>query len=317
MKKINNRGYMLVEIILAFSIAFVLIYFVMDLIVKLKNKNEDLMVETLVRTDQTIITNKLMSYVIGEEKEFNCDSLKITDTSIKYNDDMIDIVSKYAKIDTSKVSCGVNLGKVSIKIPIKVDQMEDENFDVVIDYKYDIGDMIPPTCNIIVNGTTIEATYADNEDGSGIKYYGFDSNNTGKNESTKTINGVGIYTFYVVDNDGNKTECKVDVKSTEKNTTHEYYNASKSNKYTVGTTCLCQSEAEGALTGKCTSEDGTCSCPMGDGTTVYGTCVPTSYSYYCYKGGILSGTQCDIATTTYDCDTGYEKINNSYCYRLG
>ena len=59
MKKLNNKGYMLVEIILAFVIMFGLIYFLMDLVINLKNKNDDLVVDTIVKTDQTIISNKL------------------------------------------------------------------------------------------------------------------------------------------------------------------------------------------------------------------------------------------------------------------
>ena len=62
MKKMNNKGYMLVEIILAFSITFTLLYFMMDLVLKIKNKNDDLLVETVVRTDSTIITNELTEY---------------------------------------------------------------------------------------------------------------------------------------------------------------------------------------------------------------------------------------------------------------
>ena len=68
MKKINNKGYMLVEIILAFSITFAIIFFLMELVIKFKNKNDDLLVETQVKTDQTIITNRLMEYVTTEEK---------------------------------------------------------------------------------------------------------------------------------------------------------------------------------------------------------------------------------------------------------
>lgn len=139
MKKINNKGYMLVEVILAFSITFILIYFIMDLVIKLKNKNDDLMVETLVRTDQTIITNRLMSYAIAEGSSFNCQRLRngVSNNNVKYGGDTIDIISKYAKIDVSNVSCSTNMGKVSIKIPIKVEQMKEVDFDVIIDYRYD------------------------------------------------------------------------------------------------------------------------------------------------------------------------------------
>ena len=48
MKKLNNKGYMLVEIILASVIAFGVAYFILDLVIKLKNKNDDLFVDTPV-----------------------------------------------------------------------------------------------------------------------------------------------------------------------------------------------------------------------------------------------------------------------------
>ena len=138
MKKINNKGYMLVEVILAFSLAFILIYFIMDLVIKLKNKNDDLMVETLVRTDQTIIMNKLMSYAIDEKESFNCENLKnrITANSVNYKGETVVIVSKYAKIDLSNISCTNVSGKVSIKIPLNVNQINDADFDVILDYRY-------------------------------------------------------------------------------------------------------------------------------------------------------------------------------------
>lgn len=215
MKKINNKGYMLVEVILAFSITFILIYFIMDLVIKSKNKNDDLMVETLVRTDQAIITNKLMNYAMDETDSFDCNSLKngITDSLVKYGSDTIDIVSKYAKIDVSNVSCSNAAGKVSIKIPMNVEQMKDENFDVIIDYKYNIGDMVLPTCSLSVSGTTINATYSDNEGGSGISYYGFNPSYTGDN-STSLALSVGEHTFYIKDNAGNTNSCVIDVVST-------------------------------------------------------------------------------------------------------
>ena len=64
MKKLNNKGYMLVEIILASVIAFGVAYFILDLVIKLKNKNDDLFVDTLARTDQAIITNTIIILLV-------------------------------------------------------------------------------------------------------------------------------------------------------------------------------------------------------------------------------------------------------------
>ena len=54
-KKLDNKGYMLVEIVLASALAVGFAYFLLDLTIKLKNKNDDLFVSTVVLTDQAII----------------------------------------------------------------------------------------------------------------------------------------------------------------------------------------------------------------------------------------------------------------------
>ena len=69
-KKLNNKGYMLVEIILASVIAFGVAYFLLDLVIKLKNKNDDLFVDTLARTDQAIITNTIMRDIYNKNTQF-------------------------------------------------------------------------------------------------------------------------------------------------------------------------------------------------------------------------------------------------------
>ena len=61
--KLNRRGYVLVEIILASVIAFGIAYYMLDLTIKLKNKNDDILAKTLVKTDRAIIQNKLYKYI--------------------------------------------------------------------------------------------------------------------------------------------------------------------------------------------------------------------------------------------------------------
>ena len=52
----NRKGYMLIEIILASAIAFGIAIFMFLLVVKVKNRNDDMFVETQVATDQAIIS---------------------------------------------------------------------------------------------------------------------------------------------------------------------------------------------------------------------------------------------------------------------
>lgn len=135
MKRLNNRGYVLIEIILASAIAFGIAYFILDLTIKLKNKNDDLVVRTLTQTDRGIITNRFMSYMVDDN--FSCDNVKIVDNTIKYNDEVIDIVNKYAKVEN--YNCSITSNRVNLKFFIKVRQLEEENFNVDINYYRDEG----------------------------------------------------------------------------------------------------------------------------------------------------------------------------------
>lgn len=136
MKRLNNRGYVLIEIILASAIAFGIAYFILDLTIKLKNKNDDLVVRTLTQTDRGIITNRFMSYMVDDN--FSCDNVKIVDNTIKYNDEVIDIVNKYAKLEN--YNCSITSNRVNLKFFIKVSQLEKENFNVDINYYREIDD---------------------------------------------------------------------------------------------------------------------------------------------------------------------------------
>lgn len=135
MKRLNNRGYVLIEIILASAIAFGIAYFILDLTIKLKNKNDDLVVRTLTQTDRGIITNRFMSYMVDDN--FSCNNVKIVDNTIKYNDEVIDIVNKYAKLEN--YNCSITSNRVNLKFFIKVRQLGEENFNVDINYYRDEG----------------------------------------------------------------------------------------------------------------------------------------------------------------------------------
>ena len=131
--KLNKKGYMLVEIILASALAFGLAYFILELTLKVKEKDDDLFVETLVATDKTIISNKLMTYV--ENGDFSCDKLQINDRTIKYGNELIVIVNKYTEV--GEKSCSVDEYKISVNIPLSVKQMPDKNFG--LNFEYTIG----------------------------------------------------------------------------------------------------------------------------------------------------------------------------------
>ena len=283
--KLNNKGYMLVEIILASALAFGLAFFIIVLTIKLKNKNDDLVVETLISTDREIINNKLMDYAKEERDNFDCSKLTIENSTIKYDGNIIDIVNEYGNIESDKKECSTDLGKISIKIPITVPQMPDKEYDIIFDYKYEIGDMIAPTCSLSIEENIIKATYSDNEGGSGIDYYGWESSYAGENSETKEVS-IATHTYYVKDKAGNSDSCSIEVIAT----------TSKScNCQTCGGQChhgtyqCCKDYCN--KYGECDAICGTCS---------YDNCDPT-YTCNCQ--------------TCYSCSTGYTKANDSYCYK--
>lgn len=136
---------MLVEIILAFSIAMGVTYFITDLTIKLKNKNDDIVVKTLVSTDQAIIYNTIMDDLYDTDDEINCDYIDgkmIVDSNvfkyIKGEDDIFtNIVNEYTELKYEKGNenyCSYEDNTIKIKIELDVPQLKDD-FDVNIEYK--------------------------------------------------------------------------------------------------------------------------------------------------------------------------------------
>ena len=122
----NNKGYMLIEVILASVMAIGVSVFLAGITIKLKNKNDDLLVKSLVSTDQGIIYNTIMEDVYDNDLSASqvCTKLSASGNKVSYNG-IVTIVSEYAKVGTLKCDEG-------IVIPISVKQLPDENFDIVI-----------------------------------------------------------------------------------------------------------------------------------------------------------------------------------------
>ena len=58
--KLNNKGYLLVEIIVAAALAMTVAWFLTDLTIKLKNKNDDEYVETVLIINKSLMTQAVM-----------------------------------------------------------------------------------------------------------------------------------------------------------------------------------------------------------------------------------------------------------------
>ena len=90
---------MLIEIILASAIAFVIAFFIIDLTIQLKNKNDDLLVETIVTTDQNMIANRLMKYISDSGYKFECSDFEVSGNDVIYNKiNVRDTVNKNAEV---------------------------------------------------------------------------------------------------------------------------------------------------------------------------------------------------------------------------
>jgi len=79
--KLNNKGYMLVEIVVASVIALVMAYFLIDITIKLVNKNNDFYVESVLLTDKNIITKEIMDDINSKQLikiEVKEDNIKLT-----------------------------------------------------------------------------------------------------------------------------------------------------------------------------------------------------------------------------------------------
>ena len=134
MKKLNNKGYMLVEIILASVIAFGVAYFILDLVIKLKNKNDDLFVDTLARTDQAIITNTIMRVIYDKKTQFSCDNISVDGNKFKYKDkdkNTIIEVNKYTTI--GDITCNVESPNL-LNIPLTVNTTQ-KSYNISINTK--------------------------------------------------------------------------------------------------------------------------------------------------------------------------------------
>ena len=171
-------------------------------------------------------------------------------------------------------------------------------------------DTTPPTCNLSANSSTITATATDNK---GIAYQGWSSSYSGSNSTSKNI-AVGTHTYYVKDTAGNPSTCSISIKATHSYQKKVQTETSAYEKWAATGYCQCKKRGSGlASWGTCTLNG--CSCPSGASVTT-NACSRQHTGYYCTSGS-LSGSKCIHTSyvTKYDCDSGYTKINDSWCYK--
>lgn len=69
MKKLNRKGYMTVEIIIASVIAFAIAFFLMDITVKIVNDTEEAYVDTILTTDKALIMKNIKENIENDTKD--------------------------------------------------------------------------------------------------------------------------------------------------------------------------------------------------------------------------------------------------------
>ena len=65
--RLNNKGYLIVEVILAGFLTFTMAYFLINLTLKVRNKMADVNVETILLNDKTVVTNEIMTDIINNK----------------------------------------------------------------------------------------------------------------------------------------------------------------------------------------------------------------------------------------------------------
>ena len=174
-------------------------------------------------------------------------------------------------------------------------------------------DTTPPTCSLSANSSTITATATDNK---GIAYQGWSSSYSGNNSTSKSI-ASGTHTYYVKDTAGNTSTCSISIKATHSYQKEVQTETSAYERWTATGTCYCRGKSvRGGYPvqpGTCTLSG--CSCLSGM-WTLSSSCSKYHSGYYCTSGS-LSGSKCIHTSyvTKYDCDSGYTKINDSWCYK--
>lgn len=154
--KLNNKGYLIIEIVLASMIAFGVAYFLFDLTISLKDKSDNLQAKTIVMSDRTIVENYIMNvlnlnieygnpYCSRDKKKIQfLDDMREVNTIYLENSELFHtkgteilyrkkINSKYANV--SSLSCIDNGSSLEISMDLSMEYI-DEDFNINLEYVY-------------------------------------------------------------------------------------------------------------------------------------------------------------------------------------
>ena len=153
--KLNKKGYMLVEIVIASVLAMSIAYFLLNLTYKFKNKNEDIQQSYIYTKDKVLITKNIMSDLErGVVKNISEDSEKVTfKLDISANNDseerklqVKNNIIEYGKIENGNFVKDISYYKKELPPAMIVKNLEyksaDNNMIIIIPIKsiYDDND---------------------------------------------------------------------------------------------------------------------------------------------------------------------------------
>ena len=327
--KLNNKGYLIVEVILAGVLTFTMAYFLINLTLKIRNRYDDVNVETVMLNDKTVITNEIMDDVIGN----NVNNVEYITNGIRINFDdgsskdltIVDNTITYGTY-TKKFSENAIVGEVSIRrngnyflveIPIATKYSNKDYGINIVGFTKEA--LAPLTCSLSASSSKITASFDGN-----MVYYGWDENYKGSNNSDMDI-AEGTYTYYMKDAFGNTGSCSIEVvkvgASCETGYTLNAEKTSCSKTYTpnvpeYGATgqCECASTIGLPLTYVPCGWNG--SCPCGANTIPNGSNCKTGViiGYTCSSGDTnRDGTCYSYKSVIQGCPDGYNNVGNEYC----
>lgn len=177
MKKLNRRGYLTIEIVLASTLAFTIAFFLIDLTIKFANKTDDIQLDTLYITDNALLIENIRAAInidkaaevengyVGEITSIECknEENKCTFTfdegkqsTLKIDNDNKEVLYtglKEGNNYTKKVSDNLTLEKISVggktegflqvNQPYQIITIKAR--DIFVDKNYDINILIKKT----------------------------------------------------------------------------------------------------------------------------------------------------------------------------
>lgn len=327
--KLNNKGYLIVEVILAGVLTFTMAYFLINLTLKIRNRYDDANVEMVMLNDKTVITNEIMNDVIGNKvnnveyitngirmnfEDGSSKDLTIVDNTITYGT-YIKKFNENAIVGEASIRRNGNYFLVEIPVATKYSN-KDFGINIVGFTKEALE---PLTCSLSANDSKITASFDGN-----MIYYGWNSTYSGNSSNDMDIIE-GTHAYYIKDAFGNTGSCSIEIVSNTVGCSTGYTLNSTGDKcyksyqaapdYRANGHCSCQVVGGAPVESGCIMSGGNavCSCPSGTSIITNG-CSKTIISYSCNAGDEQIGYSCtNYMDTVSTCPSGYTRINNTYC----